>query len=97
MAETPRFAPVHSAIEKGIAKLQKWYKSFGKSDTYFITLGLFLFDYILKCTDIFLGLHPAVKLDYCKKKWDQEEYDSAYLGLEKTVCLFISSRLLAHP
>jgi hypothetical protein len=39
MLETPKFFPVSEAIEKGLDKLRKWYKSLEQSDSYFICLG----------------------------------------------------------
>jgi hypothetical protein len=39
MLETPKFFPVSEAIEKGLDKLGKWYKSLEQSNSYFISLG----------------------------------------------------------
>jgi hypothetical protein len=39
MLETPKNFPVGEAIEKGLDKLGKWYKSLEQSDSYFICLG----------------------------------------------------------
>jgi hypothetical protein len=39
MLETPKFFPVSKAIEKGLDKLGKWYKSLEQSNSYFISLG----------------------------------------------------------
>lgn len=40
MAKQPKFARVKFAIEKGLAKLRKWYMSIDQSDIYFICLGM---------------------------------------------------------
>jgi hypothetical protein len=40
MLDAPKFYPVRDAIEKGLEKLQKWYKSLDQSDSYFICLGV---------------------------------------------------------
>ncbi|PSR78833.1 hypothetical protein PHLCEN_2v7270 [Hermanssonia centrifuga] len=40
MADTPKFAPVHTAIKAGLAKLQKWYLAIGQTDIYYICLGM---------------------------------------------------------
>jgi hypothetical protein len=39
MLATPKFYPVRDAIEMGLEKLQKWYKSLNNIDSYFICLG----------------------------------------------------------
>ncbi|KAF8801155.1 hypothetical protein BYT27DRAFT_7342075 [Phlegmacium glaucopus] len=39
MAKTSKFRPVKLAIEKGLAKLNKWYKAIDETDVYFICLG----------------------------------------------------------
>jgi hypothetical protein len=39
MLEASKFSPVKDAIKKGLEKLNKWYKSLDKSDSYFICLG----------------------------------------------------------
>lgn len=42
MVALDKFSPVKDALEKGLEKLRKWYKSLDHSDTYFICLGMFL-------------------------------------------------------
>ena len=39
MAHTPKFAPVRVAIEKGLEKVRKWYKTVNENDVYFVCLG----------------------------------------------------------
>jgi len=39
LAKQKEFAPVKSAIGKGLEKLNKWYMTIDESDTYFICLG----------------------------------------------------------
>ncbi|EDR09009.1 uncharacterized protein LACBIDRAFT_326679 [Laccaria bicolor S238N-H82] len=39
MVALDKFSPVKDALEKGLEKLHKWYKSLDQSDTYFICLG----------------------------------------------------------
>ena len=40
MARTPKFAPVRVAIEKGLEKVRKWYKTVNGNDVYFVCLGV---------------------------------------------------------
>ncbi|KAF8974784.1 hypothetical protein BDZ97DRAFT_1647446, partial [Flammula alnicola] len=67
--EVLQFASLCPAIKKGIDKLKKWHKNVKESDTYFTCLAL----------------HPGIKLDYCKEKWDIEAYATGYSKLEKMV------------
>ncbi|KAF8803882.1 hypothetical protein BYT27DRAFT_7214452 [Phlegmacium glaucopus] len=50
---------VKLAIEKGLAKLNKWYKAIDETDVYFICLAL----------------DPHFKLAYVKHNWDSQYYD----------------------
>ena len=40
LASLQKFALVKAAIEKGLAKIEKWYKVTADSDMYFICLGI---------------------------------------------------------
>ena len=40
MVALDKFSPVKDALEKGLEKLHKWYKSLDQSDMYFICLGV---------------------------------------------------------
>ncbi|KIJ96422.1 hypothetical protein K443DRAFT_10649 [Laccaria amethystina LaAM-08-1] len=55
------------ALEKGLERLRKWYRSLDHSDTSFICLAL----------------HPSIKDRYCKENWETESYDRGYASLVK--------------
>lgn len=40
LAKTPKFARVRHGIEKGLAKLKKWYMATDQTNMYFICLGM---------------------------------------------------------
>jgi hypothetical protein len=39
MVKNPKFTRVKVAIEKGLEKLRKWYRTIDETDVYFICLG----------------------------------------------------------
>jgi hypothetical protein len=92
--ETPKNLPVSEAVEKGLDKLGKWYKSLEQTDSYFICLGVlakFSIPHHNLCRCQLLALHLSFKLSYCKNKWDCEAYDAGYASLKKVVHAVIFS------
>ena len=89
MYGTPKFVPVADALKCGLEKLQKWYKTIDESDTYFICLGNFSSITLGSFLIYFSVLHPAIKLAYCKDKWDKLYYDARYSALEQVVCVLL--------
>ncbi|EED80198.1 predicted protein [Postia placenta Mad-698-R] len=66
MANEPKFTPVKLAIEKGLAKIEKWYKAVSQLEIYFICLAL----------------DPTIKLEYAKNSWSDEQFSKSYKALE---------------
>ncbi|THG94301.1 hypothetical protein EW026_g7147 [Hermanssonia centrifuga] len=73
MADTPKFAPVHTAIKAGLAKLQKWYLAIGQTDIYYICLAL----------------DPGIKTEYTSQNWETKYNDSGMAAFKEAVCLFL--------
>ncbi|KAG6903521.1 hypothetical protein DXG01_000457, partial [Tephrocybe rancida] len=66
-ARLPKFAKIAYAIRKGLEKIQKWYNKTDDSNMYFICLGL----------------EPSIKLEYCKAKWDEDDYEKGLTSFKK--------------
>jgi hypothetical protein len=89
MSKLPKFAPVKSGLEKGIAKIEKWHKATSQTDIAFTCLGMWrlcitpsLYVRVL----ISLVLDPCIKTEYAKQSWDAPHYNQAMAKFEKTVC-----------
>ncbi|PSR77712.1 hypothetical protein PHLCEN_2v7730, partial [Hermanssonia centrifuga] len=67
MADTPKFAPVHTAIKAGLAKLQKWYLAIGQTDIYYICLAL----------------DPGIKTEYTFQNWETKYNDSGMAAFKE--------------
>nr|VWP01648.1 Uncharacterized protein [Ganoderma boninense] len=60
-AKNTKFEPFHDALEKGLAKINKYYKKLDNTDVYILALLL----------------HPYYKPDYIESEWgSQAEYDA---------------------
>ena len=93
-----KFKPLHAAIHKGLAKLEKWYTNIKESDTYYTCLGL-PFCFILDLTftiAYYLVLHPGIKQVYCEQKWDSISFNAAKKNFEKLVCFFMKFLRLSN-
>ncbi|KAG6912234.1 hypothetical protein DXG01_016106, partial [Tephrocybe rancida] len=66
-ARLAKFEKIAHAIQKGLEKIQKWYNKTDDSNMYFICLGL----------------EPSIKLEYCKAKWDNDDYDKGLASFKK--------------
>jgi len=67
----PHFAIYYDVINKGLAKLQKYYSQFDKKPSYVLALGklpLNLSPSSLLCVK-FTALHPYYKLEFIKMAW----------------------------
>ncbi|THG98389.1 hypothetical protein EW026_g3789 [Hermanssonia centrifuga] len=67
MADTPKFAPVQSAIQAGLAKLQKWYMAIDQTDIYYVCLAL----------------DPGIKTEYTLQNWERKYNNSGMAALEE--------------
>ncbi len=73
--EDPHFVIYYDAINKGLAKLQKYYSRFDEKPSYVLALGklpLNLSPPSLLCVK-FTALHPYYKLEYIKMAWGSSE------------------------
>jgi hypothetical protein len=73
--EDPHFAIYYDAINKGLAKLQKYYSRFDEKPSYVLALGKLpsnLSPPSLLCVK-FTALHPYYKLEYIKMAWGGPE------------------------
>ncbi|KAI1796502.1 hypothetical protein LXA43DRAFT_879770, partial [Ganoderma leucocontextum] len=60
-AQDAKYAAFHAALEKGLAKINKYYKKLDNTDVYILALLL----------------HPYYKLDYIEEQWGgQNEYEA---------------------
>ncbi|KAH9007830.1 hypothetical protein EDB84DRAFT_1447292 [Lactarius hengduanensis] len=81
MARNAKFARVKHAIEKGLAKVKKWYGSISETDAYFVCLAL----------------DPTIKLEYCKSNWDQERVTAGTEALERIFDSYYQPPQLSAP
>ncbi|PCH35816.1 hATC-domain-containing protein [Wolfiporia cocos MD-104 SS10] len=81
MAQQPKFSPVLKGLHAGLAKIHKWYQATGQTDIYFVCLAL----------------DPSIKLEYIKRNWDQQRYNSGKSALDAVVIGFLVCQSRAQP
>jgi hypothetical protein len=86
MVNVAKFAMFKPALEKGIEKIEKWYKATSQTDIAFACLGMCFLRYINIFSHCPLALDPRIKTEYAKQSWDAPRFDKAMAKFEKSVC-----------